>query len=133
MVEIKVNKRITVNQLLTLYKSAGFVEEKWSYDSKRLQTMLDHTQLTATMWENGQLIGMARCLTDYEDSCYLSEIVILPAYQRKGLGKQLLKTIQAYLGSRVTIVLRADPEAIGFYKALGYQKLSKLVRIRREA
>lgn len=131
-IKTKFNHPITVAELLQLYRTADFAQEKLADDPKRLQTMLAHTQLTATLWDQDRLIGLARCLTDYEYSCYLSEIVISPEYRGQGLGKRLLNDLQSYLGDRVSIMLRADHSAINFYSKIGCTRIDNLFRIHRE-
>ncbi|MBZ2200956.1 GNAT family N-acetyltransferase [Lentilactobacillus hilgardii] len=133
MIKVEFNKQLTLKELLGLYKTADFAREKLDDDPKRLQMMLDHTKLLVTLRDDDRLIGMARCLTDFEYSCYLSEIVILPDYRGQGMGKRLLQSIHDYLGERVAVTLRADPGAIGFYSEVGYQQVDHMFRIHREA
>lgn len=132
MIKIKFNQRIALKDFLKLYRQASFEQGKLNDSPKRLQSMLDHTQLMVTVWDDENLVGLARCLTDYESSCYLSELVISTNYRGRGLGKRLLMALHAYLGGRVSIVLRAAPKAVGFYQALGYQEIANLVRLYRE-
>jgi hypothetical protein len=117
-ISTRINEPIKLNQFLNLYRQANFVQDKWQDDPKRLQTMLDHTQLMVSLWDGTKLIGVARCLTDFEDSCYLSE--------------QLIKTIRLYLGDRVSLILRADHAAIGFYKRIGLPRVDDLYRLNRK-
>lgn len=131
-ISTRINEPIKLNQFLNLYRQANFVQDKWQDDPKRLQTMLDHTQLMVSLWDGTKLIGVARCLTDFEDSCYLSEIVIHPDYRGQHLGEQLIKTIRLYLGDRVSLILRADHAAIGFYKRIGLPRVDDLYRLNRK-
>ncbi|WP_288529904.1 GNAT family N-acetyltransferase [uncultured Secundilactobacillus sp.] len=132
MIKIEFNQGLQLEELLTLYKTADFATEKLTDDLTRLQTMVDHTPLIVTLRENERLIGMARCLTDFEYSCYLSEIVVLSAYRGRRMGKLILQSIENYLGCRVAINLRADPSAIGFYSKVGYEPVDNMFRIHRE-
>lgn len=129
----KINYPISVQQFLKLYKTANFVQGKWHDDPTRLQTMLDNTQLTVSLWDGPSLIGLARCLTDFEYTCYLSEIVVHPDYRGRHLGERLIHQIRAYLGNRVSLILRADHSAIGFYSKIGLTRVNNLFRIHREA
>ncbi len=128
----KVNAPITVSQLRELYEVSDFVREKLRDSDSRLQTMLDHTQLIISLWDGSKLIGLARCLTDYEVSCYLSEIVVSPEYRGQGLGQRLMRAIRNCLDDRVTLVLRAEHSAIGFYERIGLHQIDNLYRIHRK-
>ncbi|MCD2255610.1 GNAT family N-acetyltransferase [Agrilactobacillus fermenti] len=130
-IEIKVNAKVTPSEIARLYQITNF--DKAIDDIQRLKIMLDHTPLTLSAWHDHQLIGFARCLTDYEYSCYLSDIVIDPNYQHLGLGQKLISELQRFLGSRVTIALRAEPSATGFYQKCGFQSVNNMFRIHREA
>ncbi|GAA3018037.1 GNAT family N-acetyltransferase [Tetragenococcus solitarius] len=129
-VEIKVNEPMTVEQVTQLYQETGF--EKPLNDKKRLQNMIDHTPLVFSSWKDGKLLGLARCLTDFEYFCYLSDILILPSYQKQGIGRKLVNEIKQYLGTRVTLSLRAEDKATGFYERLEFAPTDKMYRIHRE-
>ncbi|MCF1686128.1 GNAT family N-acetyltransferase [Tetragenococcus halophilus] len=129
-VEIKVNEPLSVEEVAAVYEETAF--DKPIEDKNRLQDMINHTPLVFSAWCNGTLLGFARCLTDFEYFCYLSDILILPAYQKQGIGKMLVNEIEQYLGNRTTISLRADEKALGFYKQFDFQPTDKMYRIHRE-
>ncbi len=129
-VEIKVNEPLSVEEVAAVYEETAF--DKPIDDKNRLQDMINHTPLVLSAWRNGILLGFARCLTDFEYFCYLSDILILPDYQKQGIGKMLVDEVKQYLGNRTTISLRADEKALGFYKQIDFQPTDKMYRIHRE-
>ncbi|MDN6712889.1 MAG: GNAT family N-acetyltransferase, partial [Lacticaseibacillus paracasei] len=54
-----------------------------------------------------------------------------PAYEGHHLGRQLMTTLQAYIGPRVTLSLKAADSAIGFYERIGLLKADNMFRIGR--
>ncbi|WP_283680164.1 GNAT family N-acetyltransferase [Lentilactobacillus sp. Marseille-Q4993] len=128
-IEYKVNEPLPLNEMIAIYKKNNF--EK-SLNNSRLIKMNENTQLTVSAWNGTSLVGFARCLTDFEYSCYLSEIVVLPEFHSNHIGTNLLEKVQEYVGNRVTISLRSDPNAIEFYKKLGLKKINNMFRIHRE-
>lgn len=46
--------------------------------------------------QGGEQIGFARVITDYATFAYLADVFVLEAYQRRGLGKWLVKTVLSY-------------------------------------
>ena len=65
-----------------------------------------------TAWDGGQLAGCLRVLTD---GCFfgtITELLVLPAYQRQGIGSRLLRLAAAH--SPHAAVFRAQPGAEAF-------------------
>lgn len=65
-----------------------------------------------------------------EDHCYLSNLAVLPAYQRRGIGRALVtyaETQARAMGLTVTRlgVRRAMPENRGYYERLGYRVIAE--------
>ncbi|HTM76709.1 MAG TPA: GNAT family N-acetyltransferase [Devosia sp.] len=87
---------------------------------QRIQAMLDHTDLLVTARdEAGALLGLCRCITDWDWICYCIDLAVIEGQQGKGIGKALLDTTAEILGPRVAITLLAKPSAEGFYRAIG--------------
>ncbi|AYW47560.1 N-acetyltransferase [Tetragenococcus osmophilus] len=128
-IEIKVNEPLSVEQVAMLYRETEFA--KPLEDNNRLQEMINHTPLVFSAWNEEKLLGFARCLTDFEYFCYLSDILVLPYYQKQGIGKMLVHEMKEYLGSRVTISLRAEDKAQGFYEQMNFEQTDKMYRIKR--
>jgi predicted N-acetyltransferase YhbS len=42
------------------------------------------------------------------------------AYQKKGIGRELIRLTQSLLGRRAKIILLAAPKAEGYYPRLGF-------------
>lgn len=101
-------------------------------DVDRIQRMVDNADLIVTARSNGQLVGIARAITDYSYCCYLSELAVDVEYQRSGIGKQLVRLIQERLGEEVTLLLVAAPTAVEYYPRIGFEKLDKAFSIRRK-
>lgn len=86
-----------------------------------LNAMLRHSNLLCTAWDDEQLVGVARSLTDFEYCCYLSDLAVDTSYQRKGIGRELVRLTQSRLGTRAKIILLAAPKAEGYYPRIGFE------------
>ena len=78
-----------------------------------------------SIYNNNELIGMARCITDYGYLYLLCDIMIDPKYQGKGIGKKLVEHFTKYLKYQINdkyaklyiMSLKGKEE---FYNKLGY-------------
>src|SRR5262245_44421087 len=95
-VRYRVNAPITVGQLREIFVASGLrrpVEE-----SSRIRRMRDHANLTVTAWDGEKIVGVARALTDFAFCCYVSDLGVRAEYQKKGIGKRMLKVLRDRLG-----------------------------------
>ncbi|WP_338090337.1 GNAT family N-acetyltransferase [Snodgrassella gandavensis] len=72
------------------------------------------------VWDNGRLVGMARCMTDFVYVTYLADIAVDDCYQRQGTGKQLIREIQKNSDSNAKGILTAVPQAVDYYGHIGF-------------
>jgi len=76
--------------------------------------------INTTAWDNDKLIGCVRVLTDGYFFSTITEILVLPEYQRKGVGEKLMAL--AFETSPTSLYFGAQAEAVGFYEKIGYEK-----------
>ena len=89
-------------------------------DLSRIESMLRNADVVATAREeNGELVGVARAITDFSYCCYLSDLAVAEGHQRQGLGKALIARIREAAGPQAKLILLAAPGAHGYYERLG--------------
>ena len=130
MMTYMINRTITANELAKLFVEAGI--HRPATDLARLQQMLDHADLLISAWDEQQLVGIARALTDFSYACYLSDLAVAQDYQRQGIGQELLRRVQAAIGSEVTLVLLAAPSAMTYYPHVGFEAAANAFIIPRQ-
>lgn len=118
-----------VADIIGVYRSSGI--NRPVADTARIQQMYENSNLVASAWHEGQLVGIARSLTDYCYCCYLSDLAVNKAYQKQGIGKTLVKLTKEQLGETVTLILLAAPEAIGYYSKIGMTSAPNCFLIKR--
>lgn len=69
------------------------------------------------------LVGVARSITDGAWCCYLADLAVSAAVQRRGVGQKLLDETRRQVGPRATIVLVSVDDAVGFYERAGMARL----------
>jgi ribosomal protein S18 acetylase RimI-like enzyme len=82
--------------------------------------MLQNANILVTAWDGDKLVGVARTLTDFHYACYLSDLAVDEAYQRRGIGKRLIAVTQEQLGPNCKIILLAAPVANDYYPKIGF-------------
>lgn len=130
MITYTQNKKITASEFAQLFASSGI--HRPVNDLPRLQKMLEHSDILWTAWENNQLVGIARALTDFSYACYLSDLAVAKEYQKQGIGHKLIEKLYSQLGPDVSLVLLAAPSALDYYPKVGFEKTdSAFLRRRR--
>lgn len=126
----KVNERIKADELSVVFKASGI--KRPSDDLTRLQRMIENSNVLVTAWDKEQLVGVARAVTDFSYCCYLSDLAVNKQYQKKGIGKELVKLVQEHIGDEVALILLASPIAMEYYPNIGFEKIENGFKISRK-
>ena len=119
-IEYKINKKITAEQFIDLLNRSTLGQRRPVDDKQCIQGMIENSNLIVTAWIKDQLIGIARCVTDFHYCCYLSDLAVDSAYQKDGIGKQLQIKTQDQLGPKCKLILIAAPDANSYYRHIGF-------------
>ena len=84
-----------------------------------MQTMIAHADVLMTARVAGRLVGVSRALTDFAYCTYLSDLAVDEAFQRRGIGKELIRRTHEAAGLRTTLILLAAPKARDYYPHIG--------------
>jgi GNAT superfamily N-acetyltransferase len=84
--------------------------------------MFENASLILTAWNDGDLVGIARVLTDGVLYSYLCDLAVEPDVQRLGVGKTLINEIlQRCEGTE--LLLRDSDISAGYYEYLGFDRV----------
>ena len=119
-IEYKINEPITADQFIELLINSTLGERRPVDDRECMDGMINNSNLTASAWHDGKLVGIARSMTDFHYACYLSDLAVRKDYQKMGIGKQLQIQTQNMLGPRCKLILIAAPAANDYYQHIGY-------------
>ena len=114
------SRRITESEFIDLLKRSTLAERRPVDDLNCMAAMLRHANLLCTAWDGEKLVGVARSVTDFEYCCYLSDLAVDEAYQKRGIGKKLIALTKSRLGRRASIILLAAPKAEAYYPKIGF-------------
>jgi GNAT superfamily N-acetyltransferase len=116
------DKRPTAGEFVDLLKRSTLGERRPIDQPDVIAAMLRHANLLWTAWDDALLVGVARSVTDFEYCCYLSDLAVDVAYQKCGIGRELIARTQGSLGPRAKVVLLAAPKATGYYPRIGFEQ-----------
>lgn len=128
MIEIADDEIVPIKELTELYESVGWL--LYASDPDRLALAVDRSTYVATARSDGELVGLARCLSDDVAVLYLQEAVIRPDHQRSGLGTSLItKCLDRFSHVPQKVLLAdGDAEQHAFYRSLGFLDIADLER-----
>ncbi len=98
-----------------------FADQVWpgEYDKEKTQDALSRT-MNITAYDGSQLVG---CLRILSDGCFfgtITELLVLPEYQGRGIGSRLLQLAKEH--TPTVLYFGAQPEAEAFCEKNGCKK-----------
>lgn len=119
-IEYKVNEPVTTDQFVEVLRRSMLGERRPVDDRECIEGMIANGNLTVTAWDGGELVGIARSVTDFHYACYLSDLAVSKSHQNYGIGKRLQALTQEQLGPKCTLILIAAPAANDYYDHIGF-------------
>ncbi len=116
---------------LTSQKFISFVNQIWpgQYDEAKTKSALSRT-LNITAYDGPKLAGCLRILTDGYYFGTITELLVLPEYQKQGVGSRLLQLARE--NTPTMLYFGAQPGVEGFYEKNGCQKSLQAYEIPKE-
>ena len=113
---------LTPEEYIYLWESVW--DEAPSYE--QVDLALKNTIFRVSIYDNDKLIAMARLIGDKGLDYYIKDVVVIPEYQKKGIGRmlinELLKNINdnGIKGTEIFVELCALPKVVPFYQKCGF-------------
>lgn len=121
-VEYRTQKDLPCEELYQLFLAVG-----WATEDKTTQEMIDHFNIgflnstfVFSAWIDGRLVGCVRVLSDLHFRSIIYDLAVLPEYQKKGIGKELVQRCINACESSEWLV--QTDMAKGFYEKIGFQE-----------
>jgi ribosomal protein S18 acetylase RimI-like enzyme len=122
MTDYRVGEAISPEQFIDVLRRSSLADRRPVDDPDCVAGMLRHADLVVTAWQNDQLVGVARSVTDFTYCCYLSDLAVDQGLQRAGIGRELIRKTREQLGARCTIILLSAPAATDYYPRMGFTR-----------
>lgn len=95
--------------------------------AKRLD-ILKNSDYVIIALDGGNMIGFINAITDKTLSAYIPLLEVAPQYRKQGIGTELVKRMLNQLKDYYMIDLCCDEYMEGFYKKLGLQRVTGMIK-----
>ena len=131
---IKFVRKWPEDEIVNLYKSGGWWKDH--YDKSAIKHLIKGSFLFAVVIDKKtkKTIGMGRVLSDGVSDAYIQDLVVLPEYRKKGIGKKLITDLIQYCKSKNIswIALISEPNQEEFYKKIGFKEMANYTPFKYE-
>jgi ribosomal protein S18 acetylase RimI-like enzyme len=111
-----------VDEFTSVLQRSTLAERRPVDDRERMQGMLENASVIATArTHDGLLVGVSRAVSDFHYCTYLSDLAVDQAFQRRGIGRELILRTHASGGFHTSLILIAAPKARSYYPHIGMQ------------
>lgn len=114
-------KDLPSEQLQKMFVSVGWSDGSETLDMiKNYNIPFINSTLVISAWENDRLIGAVRVLSDKMFRSIIYDLLVLPEYQNKGIGKELVKRcIEHYPDSEWLV--QTTESISSYYEKIGFK------------
>ncbi len=120
----------TAEQIIELYENSGLPRP--TKQKERIAKMYENSDLVVSAWDNDQLVGVSRSITDFCWSCYLADLAVRHDYKKQGIGKKLIEITKENIGDESMLLLLSVPTAMEYYPKVGLEKVESGFIINRK-
>ena len=124
MITIKKQEFVKLEDVLHLYQAVGWTN--YTHQTEMLEQALSHSLAIYVALDGDAVVGLIRLVGDGFSSVFVQDLIVLPTYQRQGIGSLLMKDAledfkEAY---QVQLVTEQTGKNVGFYRSMGFETLS---------
>ena len=124
MINITKERSVSIDDVLHLYQAVGWTN--YTNQPQMLEQSLSHSLATYLARDGEEIVGVVRLIGDGFSSVFVQDLIVLPSYQRQGIGSALMKKALGEFKDAYQVQLATDEseKTLGFYRSLGFETLS---------
>ena len=121
-IQYRTGNHLDLDQVIELYRASTLGERRPVDDRERMRQMVANANLIITAWDDDQLVGIARSVTDFCYTTYLADLAVRVSHQRGGIGRELIRRTQDACTPETRLVLLAATAAVNYYPRVGFTR-----------
>ena len=124
MITIRRQEIVKLEDVFHLYQAVSWTN--YTYQPQMLEQALSHSLAIYLAHDGDAVVGLVRLVGDGFSSIFVQDLIVLPSYQRQGIGSNLMKEVLADYKDAYQIQLATEQteKTLGFYRSLGFETLS---------
>ena len=124
MITIKKQEIVKLEDILHLYQAVGWTN--YTNQPQMLEQALSHSLVIYLALDDDAVVGLIRLIGDGFSSVFVQDLIVLPSYQRQGIGSALMKeALEDYKEVyQVQLATEQTEKNVGFYRSMGFETLS---------
>ena len=124
MITIKKQEIVKLEDVLHLYQAVGWTN--YTHQPEMLEQALSHSLAIYVALDGDAVVDLIRLVGDGFSSVLVQDLIVLPIYQRQGIGSALMKqALEDYKDVyQVQLVTDQTERTLGFYRSMGFEILS---------
>ena len=124
MIIIRKQEVVKLEDVLHLYQAVGWTN--YTNQPQMLEQALSQSLVIYLALDGDAVVGLIRLVGDGFSSVFVQDLIVLPSYQRQGIGSSLMKEAledfkEAY---QVQLATEQTEKNVGFYRSMGFETLS---------
>ena len=124
MITIRKQEIVKLEDVLHLYQAVGWTN--YTHQLEMLEQALSHSLVIYVALDGDAVVGLIRLLGDGFSVVLVQDLIVLPIYQRQGIGSLLMKEALEYYKDayQVQLVTEETEKNVRFYRSIGFEVLS---------
>ena len=124
MIKITKETSVSIDDVLHLYQAVGWTN--YTNQPQMLEQSLAHSLAIYVARDGEKIVGLVRLVGDGFSSVFVQDLIVLPSYQRQGIGSDLMKeALRDYKDAyQVQLATEQTEKNVGFYRSMGFETLS---------
>ena len=124
MISVRKQDVVKLEDVLHLYQAVGWTN--YTNQPQMLEQALPHSLAIYLALDGDAVVGLIRLVGDGFSSVFVQDLIVLPSYQRQGIGSALMKeALEDYKDAyQVQLVTEQTEKNVGFYRSIGFETLS---------
>jgi ribosomal protein S18 acetylase RimI-like enzyme len=118
MITYQLNPTLTTADFIDILERSTLGIRRPLQDAVAMEQMFRYGNVYVGAFDGKILVGLARVMTDFVYTSYLSDLAVDVAYQKQGIGKTLIQEVQRAT-PKAKIILVSAPAAEGYYPKIG--------------